>query len=1290
MKKISLIILTVLLSANLAFAQNTTGKIVGTVSAPDGALPGATIVVRDNQTGRESTVNASGDGTFTVPQLEFGTYTVTISAAGYKTLTANEVKIDAGREYPLNAVLEVGLATQEVTITAGAEQINATNAELSSTVSTQQLRELPLNGRSALGLVSLQAGANPTTNSINGQRSSSTTFTRDGLNIQDNFIRTGAFVQDRPTVDDVSEITITTQNAGVEQGGGSSFIQLITPRGGKDFHGALYVFNRNSEFTANTFFSNSRGEPKGFLNRNEFGGSISGPLPFPNFGEGGPVVLKNKAFFFFNYEGLRQAQQVAASATTLLPQARNGDFTYTPLPTAANPNPTPITVNVLTGAGFNFTTDANRTTFNNAGGVLSVDPIIQSRLLNNLPTSGNGITTGTNYLQVVDFKRANGQLRNGYSSRFDFDVNDRNSLNFVYKHNFENNDRPEQPAGFSTTPFVTQGGPTDFFVAAYRTIIGSRFSNEVRGGLQNSNPFFNESNVPSDYLIDGTVFTSPEGSFRDQGRNTKYRNIQDNAVYTIGNHSLRFGGGADFYGVTSLNAVATTPALTISTTANPSTPGLNANLLPLISSVDLARANALRYTLGGIIGGASQRANLISTSEGYGFAPSIDAYNFRIYSGYGSDQWRLRPNFTLNLGLRYEFYTPLRTPNAKYLEPVITNPDDILGSLSNPNAVLNIVGQNAGKSGQYFKADKDNFAPSVSFAYSPNFNKGLFSGLLGGGTVLRGGFKVNYINDEYIKAASTLVAANPGLGAFTSIARSAAGLTTLRSTLTPRTGFEAIPTFTTPTLRTLPILLSTSNAEGGNTRTAFGVDPNFQVQRNYEYNIGLQRNIGFKTVLEVRYVGGRSDSAVRSNDFNQVDIQSNGFLADFQRAQNNCRLQGAIVNPAAANPLLACTSAAFNQNIVGSQRLTVFDQLGGQGTSAQGNLASTTNLGFIQNGTVASLAREYIRLRQQGTVVFQPTSNAFALEILTNGGKYRYNALQAEIRRRFQNGVSYQVNYTFQKTLTDIIGDANADQNRQGTFLDNARPGLSYGRADYDRTHTVNSNFVLELPFGKGKRFLNNGGIANQIFGGFQFSSIISLSSGPPLSIVDPRATFNTRGTARQTAKTSLTTQQVKELTGQFNTPNGVYFINPKVLFAVASPIVIPGVPTTLPVINGFDLNQPLPAGYTLTSVRAASAINTPAFAGQVFFFNKAGETGDLPVNFINGLPFLNWNASLTKNIRFTETTRLQLRMDAFNVLNKQVPFFGADLDINSNSFGRVTSSYNAPRILQFGARFDF
>jgi hypothetical protein len=457
---------------------------------------------------------------------------------------------------------------------------------------------------------------------------------------------------------------------------------------------------------------------------------------FLDLTKGGPTFIRDKGFFFFNYEGFRQAQQTSASATTLLPQARTGDFTYT------NTAGQQVTVNVLTGAGLSLTTPANQTAFTNAGGVLSVDPIIQSRFLNLLPTSGNGVRTGTNFLQTVTLNRSNQIQRNQFTTRFDLDINDRNSLNVVYKRNNEANDLPGSSEAFAANSTVAQGGPTNLAVVAYRITPTSRFSNEVRGGFQYSEPFFsNRNSLPSNYFIGQTLFSNPESAFEDQGRNTLYRNIQDNAVYSIGNHSLRFGAQAEFYKFESVNNFGTTPTFNITTTGNVNTPGLTAALLPGITQADLDRANNLRFTLAGIVGGATQTANLISPQQGFGFGPQIDIFNYEVYSGYFSDQWRVRPDLTLNLGLRYELYTPVNAPTAKYLEPVISNPDDILGSLSASGARLDIVGFNSGTPGDFTKADKDNFAPSVSFAYSPVFEKGFFAGLVSG-TVLRGGFRI--------------------------------------------------------------------------------------------------------------------------------------------------------------------------------------------------------------------------------------------------------------------------------------------------------------------------------------------------------------------------------------------------------------------------------------------------------------------------------------------------------------------------------------------------------------------
>jgi hypothetical protein len=337
---------------------------------------------------------------------------------------------------------------------------------------------------------------------------------------------------------------------------------------------------------------------------------------------------------------------------------------------------------------------------------------------------------------------------------------------------------------------------------------------------------------------------------------------------------------------------------------------------------------------------------------------------------------------------------------------------------------------------------------------------------------------------------------------------------------------------------------------------------------------------------------------------------------------------------------------------------------------------------------VGSLAQFYFLNGLNGTVPIVANPNVFVDEILTNSGRFRYNALQAEVRRRFANGISVQANYTFQKTLTDIPFE---DQNRQGEIQDNNNPNLNYSRPDYDRTHTINFNAIYELPFGRGKRFLNDAGWAQRIFGGLQLTSVINLVSGPPIGVIDPRSTSTiTFQSGRQSATTSLTIPELKKLTGIFNTPNGIYYFDPKILCATAT---APGRPT----LNCFDLNQPLPAGYTLASVRGASPLGQAPFPGQVFFFNEAGSTGNMPRNALNGMPYFNWDAGFAKNIRLGENRRLQFRVEAFNVLNNQIPFFGttsaytqARLDVNSNNFGRVTQIYNTPRIIQFGARLDF
>src|SRR5689334_10328144 len=708
--------LSVITFATLAYGQAATGRLLGTVSGPDGLIANATVVVTDNQTKKSQTVTTNNQGAFSFPQLDVGTYTVTFSAPGFKTLTAAAVKIDVGKEYVLNPVLEVGAIEEKVNVFEGADIVNSTNAELSDTVTETQLLGLPINGRDPSTLIQLQPGVSQG-GEVNGMRTSAQNITRDGLNVQDNFIREGNFKPDRPRIDDVSEFTIVTQNANPALGsGGTSQVQYVTARGGVDFHGALYDYNQNAALASNGFFNNRNGVEKPPFNQNQFGGKVSGP-----------VWPLKKAFFFFAYEGLRLPQTTSTTRTILTPSARQGIFTY------VDDNGVTRQFDVLGSQGLN------------------VNSLISSRILSGLPVAGNNNqvgdqlnTTGFTFNQRADVKI------NLSTTRIDYDLSQTKSINFVWHRSTDNFLRPDtDTGGFSANPFGSQTSTTNELVGAYNWSISNRFNNEVRGGYQKSNPFFNTSGLPSDFFISLPLTDSPENSFLPQGRTTKLYNIQDNAVYSWRNHSFRFGGQDNIYRIVSFGG-ASLPTYFLDNSNFPNfgfvpanTPGVPSLFtIPNLSDPNqIAVANALQSELAGLVGESQNTFNVTSRTSGFvPGAPVINTLNYNNLSFYVADQWRVRPNLTINLGVRYELFTGIKDPSGLRLE-VVTAGMDPNAALLNPNGTFDFVGGNAGSDGQFFKSDKNNFAPNISFAWSPHFRSGISHMLFGdSGTVIRGGF----------------------------------------------------------------------------------------------------------------------------------------------------------------------------------------------------------------------------------------------------------------------------------------------------------------------------------------------------------------------------------------------------------------------------------------------------------------------------------------------------------------------------------------------------------------------
>lgn len=1261
MKRFVFSLLAVILFATTMAAQSNRGNLSGTVSDSSGVIQGATITVKDNQSGKEVTAVTNESGGYIVAQLDVGLYTVKVSAAGHKSFTATDVKIEVGRDYTLNPTLEAGNINESVTVVAGADILNSVDAQLSNTVNQRQIVELPLNGRNPLALVQLQAGTSSNsaqTTSINGQRSSFTNITRDGINVQDNFIRANAvdFLPDRPNVDDTGEFTIITQNAGAEAGFGSSQVQLVTPRGSNEFHGAAFLFNRSSHFAANTFFNNFSAVPRPFLNRNQYGGKIGGP------------ILKNKLFFFGTYEGFRLRQSTSVNRTILLPNARNGVFTYRDTTGATR------TVNLLAGA-FSATT-----------GVNAIDPVITNRILGALPTAGNNTTLGDQLNTTgLTFSRATNTDREAFTTRYDWTVNERHSIEGVFSYKKENNLRNDVDGQqgltvastaccYTTIPYGFQGAHTPFLSVAWHWLINNNFTNEVRGGWQKSDPAFGSSAATVPYFIQVPLINNPETGFQNQGRDTTITNLQDNAVWTHEKHSFHFGGqfqgfiaspfGPGAFGQPFIPTYAlgggTTPAFTTGNTGSFNTAAgcIAATGVNCASNTQIATANNLLALLGGLIGTASQTFTANSRTGNLQPIAPVHTLQYENYSGYFSDQWRVSPQLTLNLGLRWDTFMPVAEPNGLIIEPVIGG-RDIRTVLLDPNGTYNLLGVN-GNGNRFFKSDYNNFAPVLSFAWAPEFQNKLLSKMFPGGgrTVLRGGYRRSFVNDEFIRAADNALSGN-------------AGLTSQLTTAGLNSRFATAPTFTAPAL-TLPTTYAANNALAGNFGTVFAIDPNMQVPSSDEFNIGLEREIGWQTAIEVRYVHNQSNNLVRGLDLNQVRIFDNGFLDDFNRAHFNGITYGAAnINCAVAaatplcRPLQLLNRAPFNNSAFGNP-------LG---------FSNTTNP--IIAGDAGQLAFVYLGTFGVGNNVLLNNPNTGVADLLTNAAKFRYNALQMEIRRRFSHGLSLQANYTFQKLLTDAPGTG---QTRFEPLIDNANRDAEYAIGDQDTTHVFNLNAIYELPFGRGKMFGSDAGKwMDRLIGGWQVTSILRIDSEAPFSVTDPRGTLNRAGrSGRQTAMTNLTKDQVRALVGTFRTPCGVFFINPSVINLDLAQCQL-------------GLSRPRLAG--TTAGVASLGFDQPTFPGQVFFNVAPGQRGNMEPNFLHLPMKLNWDASIIKNIPITEKVRFQMRAEFFNVLNRANFAFTAaaaqfaQANINATTFGRLlgTSPAGSPaRVIQFAGRLEF
>jgi hypothetical protein len=830
-------------------AQVSGATISGTITDASGAvIAGAEISVRNTGTGITRNTTSDSSGFYTVPNLNPGPYEVKVTARGFTTAVQSNLTLAVGAQQQLNIPMKVGETSQTVQVTEAPPQIELTSSTLSGQIQSQEVRELPLNGRDWTSLATLSPGVNALETqqpfeagnlrgnrgfgaqlTISGGRPTQNNYRLDGLSINDyGNAGPGSVIGGNLGVDAIQEFSVITGNYSAEYGKTSGgIVNAISKSGTNAFHGDAYEFFRNARLDANDFFSNSKGLPKPTYRRNQFGASAGGP------------IRKDRTFIFGDYEGIRQAQG-SPSGNSNVPSdnARNGIFAgQAGLGFAAGTPCTNSWNNSGTPDGHYLSPLASVCVNDAAAKFLAIYP--------HAPGTGDVATFVFAPTRVVH--------ENYVTTRVDHKISDKDSLFLTYMYD----DSPfHAPDGFDITQ-ISNEVTRHIAALEWTHSFSPALLNSARLGY-NRNAVINNQTVgainpaaadPSlsmmpgydipAFITSGWSRTSPglPGPFT----HFNWNSIQfyDDAFWTRGTHSLKFGFAVE-----------------------------NMRYNPF----NLYLPNALMRFNGGATGNGqidflTNQPHSIEGGLPVGVSPR--GYRQTLFGGYIQDDWRFRRNLTLNLGLRYEMLTVVTEQNGKLSSlRNLSDPLPYCGtSAPTPTDVVFGAPGCAGVAPYYANPTKRNFEPRIGFAWDPRGD---------GKMSVRGGFAIFdvlplpgnwfsqnwepfFLTGKVVQSVATPLAGTLGISP---------------GTITNPTPGSAYSNFFAKTPgSTCPL--------GTCALTGSYVDPN--PKRNYveQWNINFQRQITPNLTATVGYVGSHGvHMLIRGDDFDMVlpTLTSAGYL----------------------------------------------------------------------------------------------------------------------------------------------------------------------------------------------------------------------------------------------------------------------------------------------------------------------------------------------------------------------------------------------------------------------------
>jgi hypothetical protein len=1269
-----------------------------TVSVSDqsgGVVPGADLTLQDLATNDIRKAATQSVGTYSFVGLNVGTYKLTVSKAGYETTNYDSVTVHASRVTDVNVTLPLGKVSEVIEVTANAAPlVDATSSSIGVTIDLKQIEDLPITGRDIFPLVMLAAGwantpaAGTGAGTFNGLPGGAIVGANvDGVPAITGRMRSAGYgygttaIETR--VENIAEMTVQTDQIDLSQGFGTDVqINFVTRRGSNKFHGRAFDNFQNDGLNANAWYNDATLPqiPKSKLIKNDFGVSLGGP------------IWRDKLFFFGSYSEFKQPGTTLVSTSVLTPQAQLGNITYQDV----NGNYQPA-VNVLTIA-------------QQAGNYSNADTTVaaqQANINNSLKTPGATVVlpvTGQDpNLETVNFQ-VNAPVVNYYPAiRIDYDLSQKQRLWGAWnltKQSYIG----AYPQAFPGSDYAWQ--TTSFTSKAYTTAIGYDWTvkptliNQLRAGFLYNNAIFSPealTNPPADREVDNTVWALGTSGSYPVGSQTPYYplfNASDTVTWQHQAHTFSFGfqwyREQDHYfnppvgwSYDVLGLAGGDPALN-TFEAGPNLPNINPN------SQWVGEVQNLYATLTG---------DMLLT---WGERP-LDPKNHTFDINYGSfsldellqatglffqDSYRIRPNLTLNYGIRWDFVGDDHDLTGSYHGSSLADlygPSGI-GNEFMPGTLTGTENPTSVASNHQYNPFHKTPQPSLGIAWSPNFSDGLLAKLTGGPgqTVVRVGYSLR----DYLEGQQNFwsYASDFGSYFYQSFARyggpaaNASTGTYLAGTFhleqdTPASGCETVPGagscppfITAPTAyqNTVSLAALTFSGQG-----EAGMNPHIQVPYIQSWNVGIERSLGRNNALELRYVGNRGIHEWIAPDLNEVNIFENGFLKQFKQAQTNLALNNA--NP--SSPYYG--TFAYSPATAGEAATPIFDaafSLEGSGLAAW-DYSNGSFIADLQHGAAGSLAEVLAGQYNNPFYLCSMVGTSFgpcATAGFTNAGTYpanffqvnpfqagnqvyylnsvgysTYNSLQVEFRQKAWHGMQFNANYTWGKTLgTSPQGNISSQVNYY--TLRNTR--MNYQPSAYDIRQNFNAFGTYDLPFGAGKTFLNRTGSLNRLVGGWTVGTIFKYQTGNPFQLYGGYDTYNDVADGGVNL-TNITVKQLQHDVGVWR---------------------VPGVPY----VDTFN----------------PSIIATNNASANPNYLTPNTTPGTLaPRIWLYGPHYTNTDLSISKKIAIRERLACSLQgefLNAFNHPSFGTPYGGSS-GVGGGGFGEA-GTVNGPRAIELRANFEF